>query len=96
MQPGSASEQKKCLPPLLTWQRDHNSDLHTCLHQQRRITLMTTFAEIFEISRENVLSKSGRLSGLECLFRQSKGDGVILNLFCAKKKPEDYFLSSVS
>lgn len=81
---------------LLTLRRGHSAALHTCGPQQNRIPLLTSLAKISEISRENVLSMSWRLSGLECLFLQSRGDGVILNLFCARKKPEDYFLSSVS
>lgn len=94
-QPGSASEQKKQPPRVLTWCCSHYSDLHTCIPQQNRISLLTSLAKISEINRENVLSKSQRLSGLECLFLQSRGDGAILFyfmiFFCARKKPEDYF-----
>lgn len=76
----------KQLPPLLTWKCGHNSGLHTCVHQQTRTTLLTSLAKIFEINRENVQSKSWRLSGLECLFLQSRGDGVILNLFFVQRR----------
>lgn len=101
---GALSTACICLPagensshPFLTWCRGRSPDPHTCVHQQNRIMLLTSLAKILEINWENVLSKSWRLSGLECLFLQSRGDGVILNLFfCAKKKPEDYFLSSMS